>query len=161
MKFRVSYLDKDRLERDIHDYIHSNRMISPSDHSFPYYFGIKKDFECDYTIEYSNFDQYKHSKTGALIIGLDGEFVFIDFMMLTMDWSAHFSDSRSPLENFEHIVKIKNGLLDGLYSWDSMKSQSALLGHRNQSNYSQKIDQDIDRILNRDRKINTILDGKG
>lgn len=163
MKFKVKYLDKDALEKDIYDYnnstIHQNRLVSPKDSSWADYFRISKEIESDsYRVAY--YEDNSNKGLGRVSLGNDyflvieanGELIFVDSYALIRIWSQ---EGQLPdgtfLERMDGIFK-KGITTENCYSWDSAIERIKILNIHKDYKWLE-----IDKVITRENKINQLL----
>lgn len=173
MNFKVRYLDKESLEKDIDHYNNNykpqsyspyqSRIISPYDKSWSDYFKISKNIEADdYRVAYYE-DTSKPGKISLghehfLVIEVNLELIFID--SYSMNYKAQITWSKDNLlgelgckflEKVDNLFK-KSTIIDYCYSWDSAIERIKIL-----NSYKDHKWLEIDKVIRRENRINQLL----
>lgn len=169
MIFRVKYLDKHSLQKDIDRYNYAKKNANPCksqinrhplDNSWNHHFGISKDIESsDYSIIY--YEECKDKRftyesvliQTQLVIEVHDELLYVN--LFHMKYSRHFKEDRSILENFDSILKEPKLYNDYFYSWGSMIDRIHILDL--EKDWKEWLDRD--NVFNRDKKIDKLLSG--
>lgn len=162
MNFKVKYLDKDALEKDIYDYdnsnINQNRLISPKDRSWADYFRIEKEIKSDsYKVAYhedrsnQGLGRVSLGNEHFLVIEVNEELIFVDSYTLIRIWSQEGQlPSGTFLERMDAIFK--KGTTEHCYSWNSSIERIKMLNIHKDYKWLE-----IDKVITRENKINQLL----